>query len=109
MLPGGCRACLESDDCRTSSGRYSVSFLRTTGCWLITDGAHYDNLGLVELVRHRCRTIFCIDASGDTPPFPQTLNQAIALAWEELGVKISLEDQLDLVPGSAEPLAPEDL
>jgi hypothetical protein len=75
---------------------------------LITDGGHYDNLGLVELVRHRCRTIFCIDASGDTPPFPQTLNQAIALAWEELGVKISLEDQLDLVPGSAEPLAPED-
>jgi hypothetical protein len=74
---------------------------------LITDGGHYENLGLVELVRHRCRTIFCIDASGDTPPFPQTLNQAIALAWEELGVKVCLEGSLDLVPGSAEPLAPE--
>jgi hypothetical protein len=74
---------------------------------LVTDGGHYENLGLVELVRHRCRTIVCIDASGDTPPFPQTLNEAVALAWEELGVRICIEGQLDLVPGSAEPLAPE--
>jgi hypothetical protein len=36
------------------------------------------------------------------------LNQAIVLAWEELGVRIDLAGHMDLVPGSAEPLAPED-
>lgn len=76
---------------------------------LCTDGGHYENLGLVELLRHGCETIVCIDSSGDTPPFATTLSQAITLAWEELGVRITLEDdRMDLVPGSAEPLEPPD-
>jgi hypothetical protein len=74
-----------------------------------TDGGHYDNLGLVELLRHRCRLAICIDATGDTPPFATTLAQAITLAHEELGVTIKLRDNpLDLVPGSAAPLEPTD-
>lgn len=57
---------------------------------LCTDGGHYENLGLVELLRHRCRLIFCVDATGDTPPLARTLAQAIAIAREELGVSIEL-------------------
>lgn len=75
---------------------------------LCTDGGHYENLGLVELLRHGCQLIYCIDASGDAPPFATTLAEAIALAWEELGVRIVLDDPTDLVPGSAEPLKPPD-
>lgn len=70
---------------------------------LVTDGGHYENLGLVELLRHRVRVAYCIDASGDSPPFPETLCEAITLAKEELGVDIEL-DMLDLLPGSAEPV-----
>jgi hypothetical protein len=43
----------------------------------ITDGGHYENLGLVELLRRRCTEIYCIDASGDQPPTAGTFEQAI--------------------------------
>ena len=81
----------------------------TSRLLLCTDGGHYDNLGLVELLRHRCRLAICIDATGDTPPFATTLAQAITLAHEELGVTVALRSNpRDLVPGSAEPLEPKD-
>ncbi|SED64600.1 hypothetical protein SAMN05216489_04005 [Streptomyces sp. 3213] len=73
---------------------------------LVTDGGHYENLGLVELLRQGVRTAICIDASGDTPPFATTLAEAIALAYEELGVTITLDHPETLIPGSGEPLSP---
>ena len=73
---------------------------------LVTDGGHYDNLGLVELLRHRCRTVFCIDSSGDAPPLAGALSEAITLAREELDVVISLDRPRDLVPGGGPPLDP---
>ena len=75
---------------------------------LCTDGGHWENLGLVELLRHRCRTVYCLDASGDAPPFATTLAEAITLAYEELGVRITLRDPTGLVPGSAPPLEPSE-
>ncbi|WP_412079553.1 hypothetical protein ACLF6K_39110 (plasmid) [Streptomyces xanthophaeus] len=88
-------------------GRYSD----TTPLLLCTDGGHFDNLGLVEMLRLRCRTVYVIDASGDTPPLATTLAQAMTLAYEDLGVTITFDEEeqnlLDLVPGSAEPLPPE--
>lgn len=70
-----------------------------------TDGGHYDNLGLIELLRRRCRTIYCIDASGDSPPMAETLAEAIARAYTELGVRIDVgPDEFDLEPGTAETL-----
>jgi hypothetical protein len=76
---------------------------------LCTEGGHWENLGLVELLRHRCRTVYCIDASGDAPPFATTLAEVITLAYEELGVRITLRDPSGLVPGSADPLAPPEV
>ncbi|WP_344073755.1 hypothetical protein [Streptomyces crystallinus] len=73
---------------------------------LVTDGGHYENLGLVELLRQGVRTAVCIDASGDIPPFATTLAQAIALAHEELGITITLHEPTELVPGGSEPLQP---
>ena len=60
-----------------------------------SDGGHYENLGLVELLRHRCRIVYCIDASGDAPPFATTLAEAVTLAYEELGVRIELDPSTD--------------
>ncbi|MFJ9033078.1 hypothetical protein ACIRQP_32060 [Streptomyces sp. NPDC102274] len=73
---------------------------------LTTDGGHYENLGLVELLRQGVRTAVCIDASGDTPPFATTLAQAITLAHEELGIIITLHEPAALIPGSGTPLEP---
>jgi hypothetical protein len=57
----------------------------------VTDGGHYENLGLVELLRHRCGTVYCIDASGDRPDMPSILAEAVELAYEELGVVVTLD------------------
>ncbi|TYC77504.1 hypothetical protein [Streptomyces sp. CB01881] len=67
---------------------------------LTTDGGHYENLGLVELLRHGVRTAVCIDASGDTS-YAATLAAAITLAREELGITITLHEPELLIPGSA--------
>ncbi|MET9200018.1 hypothetical protein [Gordonia sp. NPDC003585] len=70
----------------------------------VTDGGHYENLGLVECLRRKCRTIYCVDASGDPPPTLSTLHEAIRLAEYELGVRIVLREGglRDIVPGSEE-------
>ncbi|MFE2178054.1 hypothetical protein [Kitasatospora sp. NPDC059462] len=81
---------------REACGRYPMDarFLLTT------DGGHYENLGLVELLRHGVRTAVCIDASGDSA-FAGALAAAITLAREELGIAITLREPELLVPGSA--------
>ncbi|MBV6697240.1 hypothetical protein KV557_08905 [Kitasatospora aureofaciens] len=67
---------------------------------LTTDGGHYENLGLVELLRHGVRTAVCIDASGDSG-YAANLAAAITLAREELGIVITLHEPEVLIPGSA--------
>ncbi|QJS08651.1 patatin-like phospholipase family protein [Streptomyces argyrophyllae] len=76
---------------------------------LVTDGGHYENLGLVELLRHGVDTAVCVDASGGSGAFAPALGEAMALAKEELGVEIRIarEDWQKLVPGSAPPLTPQ--
>ena len=54
----------------------------------VTDGGHYENLGLVELFRRGCTTIYCFDASGGGPM--TNLGDALALARSELGVEVEL-------------------
>jgi hypothetical protein len=59
----------------------------------VTDGGHYENLGLVELLRRGCTVIWCLDAAGDRPGQLRTLGQAQALARAELGVEF---DPIDI-------------
>ncbi|HEX9034332.1 MAG TPA: patatin-like phospholipase family protein [Streptosporangiaceae bacterium] len=60
--------------------------------WIyVTDGGHYDNLGLVEALRRHPRRIYLLDASGDPEHSYRTLGQAIALARSDLGVEISID------------------
>ncbi len=65
----------------------------------VTDGGHYENLGLIELLRHRVRTVVCVDAGGDHPPATSDIAEAITLAREELGVTIELDEPWRLTPG----------
>jgi len=61
----------------------------------VTDGGHYENLGLVELLRRGCTEIYCFDASGGES-FSE-LGDAVALARSELGVEITI-DPTPLIP-----------
>jgi hypothetical protein len=62
----------------------------------VADGGHWDNLGLVELLRRRCATIVCIDASGDDVGRFTALHQAVELAGLELPEIVATIDLDDL-------------
>ena len=57
----------------------------------VTDGGHYDNLGLVEALRHRPKKIYVLDASSDPEDSFSTLGQAIATARMDLGCELDLD------------------
>jgi hypothetical protein len=75
--------------------------------WMyVTDGGHYDNLGLVEAVRRGASRIVVLDASGDKASTWSTLGSAFALARADAGVDIVLHPSTmrpppghDLAPG----------
>jgi hypothetical protein len=83
----------------------------------VTDGGHYENLGLVELLRRGCTEIYCFDASGVGSNGAQfgALGEAIALARSELGVEVEFEPGVDgrdpkqLLPDEKKPLAERDV
>jgi len=57
----------------------------------LTDGGHWENLGLVELLRRRCTHVLCFDASSDHAGGGLDIGRAIALARSELGVDITMD------------------
>lgn len=79
------------------AGRYALKdkFL------YVTDGGHWENLGLVELLRRGCTEVYCFDAAGDKAGEYSTLGEAIALARAELNVEISI-DPTKMRPAEAE-------
>jgi rhodanese-related sulfurtransferase len=67
----------------------------------VSDGGHYENLGLVELLRRGCTRIFCFDASGGEFA---ALGDALAMARSELGVEVDI-DPTPLTPAGEPPTA----
>jgi hypothetical protein len=63
----------------------------------VSDGGHFENLGLVELVRRRCTHILCFDASLDTNGNALDIGRAIALARADLGAEIELDPTPTLI------------
>jgi hypothetical protein len=57
----------------------------------VTDGGHFENLGLVELLRRGCTDIYCFDASGDLDDTFNTLGEAIAIARSDLKVDVDID------------------
>jgi hypothetical protein len=66
---------------------------------LVSDGGHYENLGLIELFRRRCTKILCFDASGASGGAPTTVAEALRLAEEELGVVVTIMTPWSSLPG----------
>jgi hypothetical protein len=57
----------------------------------ITDGGHYDNLGLVEALRRRPATIIVLDASNDSENSFRALGEAVATARMDLDCEIEID------------------
>lgn len=56
----------------------------------LTDGGHFENLGLYEMVRRRCRVIVVSDAGCDPDYSFEDLGNALRKIWIDLGVGIDL-------------------
>ncbi len=72
----------------------------------VTDGGHWENLALVELIRRRAKVIIAVDASADEPYTFSCLHEAIELALLECRTEIVFrEGELDAMQpkGSARP------
>ena len=57
----------------------------------LSDGGHLDNLGLLELIRRRCRYIVVIDAEADPAMTFNGLAVAQRFALIDLGVRIDID------------------
>jgi hypothetical protein len=66
----------------------------------VTDGGHYDNLGLVEALHRDAKNVVVLDASGDRTDTWFTFGGAVALARADAGVEISL-DPTTMIRGNA--------
>ena len=57
----------------------------------ITDGGHYDNLGLVEALRRKPATIYALDASNDVEDTFKALGRAITTARMDLDCEVKID------------------
>lgn len=70
---------------------------QTSSSIYLSDGGHFENLGIYELVRRRCRFIIACDASADGAYDFEDLAGAIRKCRSDFGVRIEL---------SVEPIRP---
>lgn len=71
----------------------------------LTDGGHFENLALYELIRRRAKVIIISDAGADKNYNFGSLANAIEKVRVDFGVKIRFKNDLDidgLIPGSSE-------
>jgi len=57
----------------------------------LSDGGHFENLGIYELVRRRCEFILCVDASADPNRDFADLGDAIQKCRIDFGVEIEID------------------
>jgi len=62
--------------------------------WLeLTDGGHFDNIGLYELVRRRVRTIYLIDGTEDRATTFSSFANAAEKIYIDFNVRLSFKDE----------------
>jgi len=59
----------------------------------VTDGGHYDNLGILEALRRRPDDIIMLDGSGDAEDQFPTMGRAIATARMDQGITIRFDPE----------------
>jgi hypothetical protein len=60
-------------------------------CVYLSGGGHFEDLGIYEMVRRRCRWIFVSDADADPDRGFEDLGNAVRKIWIDLGVRITFE------------------
>jgi len=74
--------------------------------WInLTDGGHFENLGIYELIRRRCRLIVAIDAGCDKNHEFTDLANMIRKCWVDFGVNVQFEDMKPLQKDDGDTLA----
>ena len=81
------------------------SITDTSAYVYLTDGGHFDNMGLYELVRRRCYRIVICDAEEDAEYTYEGIGMAIRKCRIDFGVEIEL-DLSSLTPNSMSKLSP---
>lgn len=71
----------------------------------LTDGGHFDNLGLYELIRRRCRSIVIVDGEHDPHWKFEGLAEAVRKSRIDFGVEIDL-DPTRIRPPEGERVSP---
>ena len=72
--------------------------------WIqLTDGGHFENLGLYEMVLRRCKRIIVVDAGADPKCYFEDLGNAIRKIRIDLGIPIEFPHDLKMHAGM-EPL-----
>lgn len=82
-------------------GALLLGVRRETRPWLeLTDGGHFENLGVYELLRRRCRLIVCCDGAADPHYHFDDLANAVQKARVDFGVDVDIPPAAlaDLVP-----------
>lgn len=64
----------------------------------LSDGGHFDNLGLYEMLRRRCRMIVVVDVSADPDCTLFDLGQAIRRAEIDLPVRVTMQRDMPIPP-----------
>src|SRR5690606_26673105 len=57
----------------------------------LSDGGHFENLGIYELVKRRCRYIVACDLAEDRNDASENLANAIRLCRRDFGVRIEVD------------------
>ena len=57
----------------------------------LSDGGHFENLGLYEMVRRRCRLVVLIDAGCDPDFAFEDLGNAVRKIYIDLGIRITFD------------------
>lgn len=58
----------------------------------LSDGGHFEDLALYEMVRRRCRRIIVVDGDQDRDRRFADLGNAVRKIWIDLGVRITFDD-----------------
>jgi hypothetical protein len=72
--------------------RELLGFVDEGSCFInLSDGGHFENLGLYELVRRRCRYIIAIDGEQDTDYHFESLGGAVRKCRADFGIEIEID------------------
>ena len=68
----------------------------------LSDGGHFDNLGLYEVVLRRCRHVLVCDAGNDGSFAFEDLGNAIRKIRIDFGIPIEFKEKIEILPNEAE-------